>query len=44
MYQKDPSHSQTLLAFLKLDFNLLQKLHGTHKVQISYIFFSNNFI
>ncbi|KAG6577411.1 hypothetical protein SDJN03_24985, partial [Cucurbita argyrosperma subsp. sororia] len=27
MYQEDPSHSQTLLAFSKLDFNLLQKLH-----------------
>ena len=27
MYQEDPSHSQTLLAFSKLDFNVLQKLH-----------------
>ncbi|KAG6577412.1 hypothetical protein SDJN03_24986, partial [Cucurbita argyrosperma subsp. sororia] len=25
MYQEDPSHSQTLLAFSKLDFNILQK-------------------
>ncbi|XP_022929224.1 (+)-gamma-cadinene synthase-like isoform X1 [Cucurbita moschata] len=27
MYQEDPSHSQTLLAFSKLDFNILQKLY-----------------
>ncbi|XP_022932164.1 (+)-gamma-cadinene synthase-like [Cucurbita moschata] len=27
MYQEDPSHSQTLLAFSKLDFSILQKLH-----------------
>ncbi|XP_022985195.1 (+)-gamma-cadinene synthase-like [Cucurbita maxima] len=27
MYQEDPSHSPTLLAFSKLDFNILQKLY-----------------
>lgn len=26
-YQQDPSHSEALLTFAKLDFNMLQKLH-----------------
>ena len=27
IYEKDPSHNETLLTFAKLDFNILQSLH-----------------
>ncbi|KAF7822842.1 (-)-germacrene D synthase-like [Senna tora] len=35
IYQKDPSHHKTLLAFAKLDFNMLQKLHQKELGSIS---------
>ena len=44
-YLDDPSHDETLLAFAKLDFNLLQKFHQTELGNISkYVFImgSNN--
>ncbi|KAK4286040.1 hypothetical protein QN277_002652 [Acacia crassicarpa] len=34
-YQDDPSHHETLLAFAKLDFNMLQKLHRNELGNIS---------
>ena len=35
VYQEDPSHSEVLLRFAKLDFNILQKLHQKELNEIS---------
>ena len=34
-YQQDPSHNENLLTFVKLDFNMLQKLHQKEVGSIS---------
>ncbi|CAK9321896.1 unnamed protein product [Citrullus colocynthis] len=35
IYQQDPSHNDALLAFSKLDFNILQKLHQSELKEIT---------
>lgn len=35
IYQQDPSHNDALLAFSKLDFNVLQKLHQSELKEIT---------